>query len=78
MAFDLAMIHPVEKRQHPELLGVWEASVRATHDFLPEEHIGKLKPLILKLCQRLVPSYIFALESLDTSDGSKGFKHVEG
>jgi putative acetyltransferase len=30
------------------LIEIWELSVRATHDFLPEENIKSLKPLILK------------------------------
>lgn len=30
-----------------ELLVIWEASVRATHDFLPEHFIASLRPLIL-------------------------------
>ncbi len=34
------------KSDYPELLAVWEASVRATHDFLQEEDIAFLKPLI--------------------------------
>ena len=42
------MVYSVEKSQYLELLTVWEASVRATHDFLPESHIQKLKPLILE------------------------------
>jgi len=30
------------------LIEIWEKSVRATHDFLPEENIKTLKPLILE------------------------------
>jgi len=33
--------------EYPEVVGVWEASVRATHDFLNEEDIAYFKPLIL-------------------------------
>lgn len=40
-------IEHVSKKDHPELLAVWEFSVRATHDFLREEDIKFLKPLIL-------------------------------
>ncbi len=29
-----------------EITDVWEASVRATHDFLPEAYIQKMKPLV--------------------------------
>ncbi|WP_353979628.1 acetyltransferase [Salinicola endophyticus] len=32
---------------YPRLIEVWEASVRATHDFLAEQDLQALKPLIL-------------------------------
>ncbi|HBF71237.1 MAG TPA: GNAT family N-acetyltransferase, partial [Alteromonas australica] len=35
----------VTKDNYQELIEIWEASVRATHDFLPEESILELKPL---------------------------------
>lgn len=41
-------IDTVEKTEHLKLLAIWEASVRATHDFLAEEDLQELKPLILK------------------------------
>ncbi|MDR0218407.1 MAG: hypothetical protein LBI71_05905 [Enterobacteriaceae bacterium] len=31
----------------PVLLQIWEASVRATHDFFPHAMIDELRPLIL-------------------------------
>ncbi|SHL95504.1 acetyltransferase [Halomonas cupida] len=37
-----------DKADHLKLLEVWEASVRATHDFLAEEDLLALKPLILE------------------------------
>ncbi len=33
---------------YPEILEIWEASVRATHHFLSEEDISFYKPIILK------------------------------
>lgn len=33
---------------YPILIDIWEASVRATHEFLSETHIQTLKPLILE------------------------------
>lgn len=33
--------------EYPEVVEVWESSVRATHDFLKEEDIAYFKPLIL-------------------------------
>ena len=41
-------IEPVQKKDYPELLELWEASVRATHDFLEEEDMAFLRPLILE------------------------------
>ncbi|WP_342595075.1 acetyltransferase [Salinicola lusitanus] len=41
-------IKTVEKAEYPRLLEVWEASVRETHDFLQEEDLQELKPLILE------------------------------
>jgi putative acetyltransferase len=38
---------PASKYDYPDVMQVWEASVRATHDFLSEEDIEFLKPLIL-------------------------------
>ncbi|OEK03731.1 GNAT family N-acetyltransferase [Roseivirga sp. 4D4] len=40
-------ILPVSKEEYPEIVEVWEASVRATHHFLPEADIQYFKPLIL-------------------------------
>ncbi|MEP2023769.1 MAG: GNAT family N-acetyltransferase [Reichenbachiella sp.] len=40
-------INPLNKEDYEEMITVWEASVRATHDFLPEARILELKPLIL-------------------------------
>jgi len=41
-------IYDVEKKDYPQLIEVWEASVRATHDFLTNEEIKRLKSLILE------------------------------
>lgn len=43
-------MHPeyARKKDYPELLAVWEASVRATHGFLTEEDIQSLRTLILE------------------------------
>ncbi|WP_320170230.1 GNAT family N-acetyltransferase [Maridesulfovibrio sp.] len=40
-------IEIADKRDYPELIKIWEASVRATHFFLKEEDIVFLLPLIL-------------------------------
>jgi putative acetyltransferase len=40
---DIVLALPAD---YPEIVDVWEASVRATHHFLSEEHIQFFKPLI--------------------------------
>ncbi|MFD2573894.1 GNAT family N-acetyltransferase [Spirosoma soli] len=40
-------IFPVYPEDHPNLLRIWEASVRATHYFITESDIQVFKPLIL-------------------------------
>ncbi len=40
-------IESVSPTDFPEIVDIWEASVRATHDFLNEADIQDLKPLIL-------------------------------
>ena len=41
-------IDQVTKSEHPKLLEIWEASVRATHHILAEADLQALKPLILQ------------------------------
>ncbi|BBQ53440.1 acetyltransferase [Aeromonas jandaei] len=41
-------IDTVTRADYPALIALWEASVRATHHFLPEAEILALKPLILE------------------------------
>ncbi|WP_085581548.1 MULTISPECIES: GNAT family N-acetyltransferase [unclassified Pseudomonas] len=43
----LSVIHTPKLSDYPELTRVWEASVRATHDFLPDSYILLLKDLVL-------------------------------
>ena len=40
-------IEPALSSDFPELIEIWERSVRGTHDFLSEQDIQELKPLIL-------------------------------
>ncbi|MBR9776036.1 MAG: acetyltransferase [Cytophagales bacterium] len=40
-------IDNISKEEYKEVVEIWEASVRATHDFLKEEDIEYFKPLIL-------------------------------
>lgn len=39
-------IHSAQTSDFDRITEVWEASVRATHDFLPESAINELRPLI--------------------------------
>ncbi|GAB3217611.1 GNAT family N-acetyltransferase [Algoriphagus aestuariicola] len=41
------IIDIIDKSEYPEIVDLWEASVRATHHFLKEEDIAYFKPLIL-------------------------------
>lgn len=51
MNVDIEMVSPEDFQ---EIVEVWEASVRATHHFLQEEHIQFFKPLI--------PEYLKAVQ----------------
>ncbi len=42
-----SMLQKASEIDFPILIDIWESSVRATHDFLPEEEINSLRPLIL-------------------------------
>jgi len=41
-------VDSVTKGEYLQLIEIWESSVRATHDFLSDENISSLKPLILE------------------------------
>lgn len=43
----MILINNVQKNELTTLIELWEASVKATHSFLPEQAINELKPLIL-------------------------------
>jgi len=42
-----SVIHTPKISDYAELARIWEASVRATHDFLPDSYIELLKNLVL-------------------------------
>lgn len=42
-----SVIHTPKTSDYVELARIWEASVRATHDFLPDSYIVRLKNLLL-------------------------------
>lgn len=43
----MVTIAPAHKQDYPQLLTLWETSVKSTHAFLTEQTIQTLKPLIL-------------------------------
>ncbi|NWD68200.1 GNAT family N-acetyltransferase [Pseudomonas gingeri] len=43
----LQVIHTPRPGDYPEMAELWEASVRATHDFLPDSYIELLKNMLL-------------------------------
>jgi putative acetyltransferase len=40
------MITTATEKDYPEIIDVWEQSVRATHHFLPEEYLQQIKSLL--------------------------------
>ncbi|WP_374211865.1 acetyltransferase [Alteromonas gilva] len=42
------ILREATQADYSQLITIWEASVRATHDFLPDSEIAALKPLILE------------------------------
>lgn len=46
-----------------ELAEIWEASVRATHDFLPEQNIRALKPQVRELYMPKIPMLLASGEA---------------
>ena len=43
---DVRQIRRAHAADHDKLVALWERSVRATHDFLTEDDIGALRPLV--------------------------------
>jgi|GEM_PF-5611907 len=44
--FNIEKLEEIDEVTKNELIGVWENSVRATHTFLKESDIQKLKPIV--------------------------------
>lgn len=55
--FNCYAIQRVNKEDFEEITEVWEASVRATHHFLPESDIAYFRPLILHEYLKAVELY---------------------
>lgn len=63
-----SVIHTPKTSDYPQLTQIWEASVRATHDFLPDSYIQLLKNLVLT-------RYLDSVMLICTKDSSQ---HITG
>ena len=63
-------IYPTEATDHPQIIAVWEASVRATHHFLTEDDILFYRDLILN--QYLDMVNLYCTKDEDTITGFVG------
>lgn len=45
---DFTQILSTNSDDHPKLLKIWESAVRATHQFLSEQHIFQIRDLIIQ------------------------------
>lgn len=59
------------ENDYPAIVEIWELSVRATHDFLPEDYLQEIKLLLPSILPR-VPLYLFC----DEGGTIKGFAGV--
>ncbi len=66
------MIIKALEKDYDEIARVWEASVRATHHFLPEDYLQEIKAL-LPVIFPAIPMYIFR----NNQDAIEGFLGVK-
>ncbi|BAV97256.1 GNAT family N-acetyltransferase [Lysobacter enzymogenes] len=67
---------PIRERQatdHPQLLELWERSVRATHDFLSDADIAELRPQVRDIYFDAVEIWIY-----EDAAGLAGFIGLSG
>lgn len=64
-------IRTAAKNDYQEIMEIGELSVRATHDFLPEDYLQEIKSLLLSILPQ-VPLYLYCEEGGTT----KGFAGV--
>ncbi|MDB6143682.1 MAG: acetyltransferase [Pseudomonas sp.] len=69
-----SVIHTPRQSDYPELARIWEDSVRATHDFLPDSYIAILKNLLLN--QYL--DAVMLICAKDTRQRITGFAGIAG
>ncbi|RXK58917.1 GNAT family N-acetyltransferase [Lacibacter luteus] len=58
------MIRPATENDHATLINVWEASVRATHHFLPEAYLQEIKQILPHVFS-LIPVHVYELSNGD-------------
>lgn len=81
----LNQISPVSAADYDRVLVVWEAAVRATHDFLSEDEIESLKPLVRQSCFQGMPLFclrdpageVVAFSGIDTPKLEALFVHPD-
>lgn len=65
------MIRPITVNDHSRVIEIWEASVRATHDFLPEDYLQYIKKLLPEILKAMP---VFVIE--DENRSLQGFLGV--
>jgi putative acetyltransferase len=63
------MIRPATIEDHPEIIRLWERSVRATHHFLPEDYLNEIKLLLPTI---LPHADVYVLEDNNIMKGFAG------
>ena len=66
------MIRPATTNDYPLLITLWEASVRATHDFLPEDYLQYIKTILPRAF-----SYVQLFVYADSNETVCGFAGVD-
>ncbi len=66
------MIRPATTNDYPLLITLWEASVRATHDFLPEDYLQYIKTILPRAFSH-VQLFVYA----DSNETVCGFAGVD-
>ena len=65
---DIMRIHAAKAPDYDRLTDIWEAAVRATHDFLTEDDIAHYRPLVRDTYLRMVELVV-----VEDADGVFGF-----
>ncbi len=66
------MIRPATTNDYPLLITLWEASVRATHDFLPEDYLQYIKTILPRAF-----SHVQLVVYADSNEAVCGFAGVD-